>query len=259
MNLSKRIKKSRTKNGLTQLDLSEKSGVSLRTIQRIENDEVTPSIYSLNKISEVLNEDFSSSKNKAIFKKTYVFILLGIISLTLGFYYVGFKEVPPPPFDYWKQVYQELNTSDGGYIKYYDTNCYGSDGTDCDIIVLKYLNDNIQWKTTIGGNSWDYVEDILETEDGYFVLGQTGSYGVGNNDVYLTKLDLMGNELWFKTYGDSLNDYGRVITPSNDNKNEYIIKGEKQNCPTPNDWGNCYMEELVIKVNGKGDNLYDNY
>ena len=157
--------------------------------------------------------------------------------------------------DYWKQVYQELNTSDGGYLKYYDTNCYGSDGTDCDIIVLKYLNDNIQWKTTIGGNSWDYVEDILELEDGYFVLGQTGSYGVGNNDVYLTKLDLMGNELWFRTYGDSLNDYGREITPSNVHKNEYIIKGEKQNCPTPNDWENCSMQELVIKINGKGDQL----
>ena len=255
MTLSKRIKESRINNGLTQLDLSEKTGVSLRTIQRIENEEVTPSIYSLNKISEVLNEDFGSSENKNILKKTYIFILLGIISLTLGFYYISFKELPPPPFDYWKEVYQELNTSDGGYIKYYDTNCYGSDGTDCDIIVLKYLNDNIQWKTTIGGNSWDYVEDILEVKDGYLVLGQTGSYGVGNNDVYLTKLDLLGNELWFKTYGDSLNDYGRVITPSNENNNEYIIKGEKQNCPKPNDWENCYMEELVFKINGKGDKL----
>jgi len=51
-----------------------------------------------------------------------------------------------------------------------------------------------------------------------------------------------------------LNDYGRVITPSNDN-NEYIINGEKQNCPKPNDWENCYMEELVIKINEKGDKL----
>ena len=76
MNLSKRIKKTRIKNGLTQLDLSEKSGLTLRTIQRIENEEVTPSIYSLNRISEVLNEDFSSSENKSIFKKSYVFILL---------------------------------------------------------------------------------------------------------------------------------------------------------------------------------------
>ena len=76
MNLSKRIKKTRIKNGLTQLDLSEKSGLTLRTIQRIENEEVTPSIHSLNRISEVLNEDFSSSENKSIFKKSYVFICL---------------------------------------------------------------------------------------------------------------------------------------------------------------------------------------
>ena len=253
MTLSKKIRKSRKKNGLTQLDLSEKSGVSLRTIQRIENNEVTPSIYSLKKISEVLNEDFSSIETKTIFKKTFILILLGIISLTTVFYYFGVKELPPPTVDYWKQVYQELNTSDGGYIKYYDTNCYGSDGTDCDIIVLKYFNENIQWKTTIGGNSWDYVEDVLEIEDGYLVLGQTGSYGAGNNDVYLTKLDLLGNEVWFKTYGDSLNEYGRVIRQSNDNKNEYIIKGEQQNCPKPNDWENCYMEELVIRINEKGD------
>ena len=110
MTLSKRIKESRINNGLTQLDLSEKTGVSLRTIQRIENEEVTPSIYSLNKISEVLNEDFCSSENKNILKKNYIFILLGIISLTLGFYYISFKELPPPPYDYWKEVYQELNT-----------------------------------------------------------------------------------------------------------------------------------------------------
>ena len=35
------------------------------------------------------------------------------------------------------------------------------------------------------------VEEIKE--DGYFVLGQTGYYGVGNHDVYLTKLDLLMN------------------------------------------------------------------
>jgi len=94
MKLSKRIKKSRIKNGLTQLDLSEKSGVSLRTIQRIENNEVTPSIYSINKISAILNEDFSASKNTSLLKKAYAFISFGIISLLIGFYDPIFKELP---------------------------------------------------------------------------------------------------------------------------------------------------------------------
>jgi len=120
------------------------------------------------------------------------------------------------------------------------------------------LNDRVQWETKIGGNSWDYVEDILEVDDGYLVLGQTSSYGVGNNDVYLTKLDLMGNELWFRTHGDFLNDYGRLILPSNDNESEYIIKGEQQNCPIPipDDWVNCYMKELLIKINSNGREIY---
>ena len=93
----------------------------------------------------------------------------------------------------------EKATSDGGKIIFYDTDCYGSDGTDCDIIVEKYLGEKLEWSAKVGGNSWDYAEDVLEVEDGYLVLGNTGSYGIGNNDVYLTKLDRKGNELWFRT------------------------------------------------------------
>jgi len=55
MKLGPKIKNLRKKKGLTQFDLSEKSGLSLRTIQRIENNENKPSIYSLRKIGEVLD------------------------------------------------------------------------------------------------------------------------------------------------------------------------------------------------------------
>lgn len=155
--------------------------------------------------------------------------------------------------------YEELNTSDGGIIKYYHTDCYGSDGTNCDIIIEKYINGELQWKTIVGGNSWDYVEDVLEVKDGFLVLGNTGSYGVGNNDVYLTKLDLEGNEKWFRTYGGFFNDYGRTIKPSNDYHKGYIIRGEKQHCLTQNVSEKCYMEDLFIRVGENGDNLFDNY
>ena len=59
MKLGTKIKELRKKKGLTQRDLSEKSGLSLRTIQRIENDENKPSVYSLRKIGEVLNHRFN--------------------------------------------------------------------------------------------------------------------------------------------------------------------------------------------------------
>lgn len=34
-------------------------------------------------------------------------------------------------------ISEEMLTSDGGKIKFYETDCYGSDGSDCDIIVEK--------------------------------------------------------------------------------------------------------------------------
>jgi len=148
----------------------------------------------------------------------------------------------------------EIITSDGGKINFYDTDCYGSDGTDCDIVVEKYLGERLEWSAKIGGNSWDYVGNVLEVENGFLVLGSTGSYGQGNNDVYLTKLDKNGEEMWFRTYGNFYNDYGRTILPLEDTSG-YIIKGEEQVCPTENVSDRCYMKELIIRIAANGDNL----
>ena len=45
----------------SQKELSEQTGLTLRTIQRIENNEVKPSLYSLKVIGEVLKTDFSET------------------------------------------------------------------------------------------------------------------------------------------------------------------------------------------------------
>ena len=55
MKIGEHIKEIRISKGFTQVELSEKSGIAVRTIQRIENGEVTPSIYSLNAIGTALD------------------------------------------------------------------------------------------------------------------------------------------------------------------------------------------------------------
>lgn len=55
MNYQTNIKELREQKGLSQEELSEASGVSLRTIQRIENGEGTPRESTLNTIAESLN------------------------------------------------------------------------------------------------------------------------------------------------------------------------------------------------------------
>ena len=53
------IKELRIKKGLTQEELADKTELSARTIQRIENGEVDPRAYSLQMIAKALDVDFS--------------------------------------------------------------------------------------------------------------------------------------------------------------------------------------------------------
>lgn len=70
------IKEVRKQKGLTQVELSDKTNISVRTIQRIEKDTVEPSLYSLKLISEVLEVDFLKIKSK--YSMTFIRELLGI-------------------------------------------------------------------------------------------------------------------------------------------------------------------------------------
>ena len=70
------IKEVRKLKGLTQVELADGTNISVRTIQRIEKDAVEPSLYSLKRISEILDVDLLKIKN--INSMAYVKKLLGI-------------------------------------------------------------------------------------------------------------------------------------------------------------------------------------
>ena len=59
MEFGARLKEIRTSLNCSQKELSEQTGLTLRSIQRIENNEVKPSLYSLKVIGEALNTDLS--------------------------------------------------------------------------------------------------------------------------------------------------------------------------------------------------------
>jgi len=59
METGKLIKELRIKKGMTQEELADKTEVSTRTIQRIENGDVDPRAYTLQMIAKALDVDFS--------------------------------------------------------------------------------------------------------------------------------------------------------------------------------------------------------
>jgi transcriptional regulator with XRE-family HTH domain len=65
MEFGERLKELRTSLNCSQKELSEKTGLTLRTIQRIENNEVKPSLYSIKAIGEALKTDLSDFVKKS--------------------------------------------------------------------------------------------------------------------------------------------------------------------------------------------------
>lgn len=149
-------------------------------------------------------------------------------------------------------------TPDGGYILFFNTPCSSTSGKGCDMIVQKYSKmEVLEWEKTYGGNSWDYIEDVLISSTGYYILGNTSSFGKGNLDVYLIKTDSKGEELWAKTYGGLFNEYGRKLSASKHLENSIIIEGERQICPTDNVSDQCSYVPFIFRVNATGQGTTD--
>lgn len=72
MDLGDKIKAARAQKGLTQKELAQRAKLTQRTIQRIENHEVEPSVYSLNKISEILEFDFLTEKLRIMKRRNQI-------------------------------------------------------------------------------------------------------------------------------------------------------------------------------------------
>ena len=94
MDLGDKIKNARSENGITQKELAEKTGLTERTIQRIENHEVEPSVYSLNKISEILKFDFTKEKLHIMKRRNqiiYTVMIVWTIALAFNLFFTEFS------------------------------------------------------------------------------------------------------------------------------------------------------------------------
>lgn len=97
-----------------------------------------------------------------------------------------------------------IQTKDHGYIIAGNTSSFGAGGSDMYAIKLD-SNAQIQWTKTIGGIRDEYAYSVIQTNDmGYLLAGSTRTYGDTTSDasVYLVKLDINGNLVWTKTYGN---------------------------------------------------------
>ncbi|MBW2000208.1 MAG: hypothetical protein JRJ29_19900, partial [Deltaproteobacteria bacterium] len=79
--------------------------------------------------------------------------------------------------------------TDGGYIVVGHTDSYGA-GNDDFWLVKVDPDGNLEWDKTFGGNLDDMAHSVQQTTDGgYIAVGYTYSYGAGQTDFYIIKLN----------------------------------------------------------------------
>ena len=105
---------------------------------------------------------------------------------------------------------------DSSYLAVGQTASYGSGGEDAYLVKMSRTG-NLSFAKAIGGTLYEDALSIIKTMDGgYAFVGKTHSYGAGQADVYLVKLDNAANVSWVKAYGGTTHDYGYNLIQTTD-------------------------------------------
>ena len=94
-------------------------------------------------------------------------------------------------------------TEDGNVLAVGATNHLHSPPYSGDALFMKLtLDGDVLWEQTWGGDGYEQAWSVVLAEDGdYYIFGETDSYGAGDRDFFLLKIDKDGTEDWFQTYG----------------------------------------------------------
>lgn len=91
--------------------------------------------------------------------------------------------------------------SDGSIVLVAETNSFGAGMMDVQAIKTD-ANGSVLWNKTYGGTDKDVSKTIYPTSDGGYIVGAISrSFGWINPDMWLLKLDAMGDTTWTRHYG----------------------------------------------------------
>jgi len=107
---------------------------------------------------------------------------------------------------------------------------------------------DLVWRTYILGEDEDRAKAILSTDDGYVMAGTTESYGHGDFDAYIVKLDKSGKKVWFNAFGGEDDEAAEDIIATDDG---YIMVGSTDS------FGLNYKDVYVIRTDKEGKKIWE--
>jgi uncharacterized delta-60 repeat protein len=119
-------------------------------------------------------------------------------------------------------------------------------GSDDALVLRLDGRGNVKWEKVYGGGDYDRANAVAVAPNGDIIIaGETKSFGAGNTDAWVLRLDENGDVKWGKTYGGSDNDgaSGVAIAPNGD----IIVVGDTKS------FGAGGYDLWVLRLNGEGN------
>ncbi len=156
-----------------------------------------------------------------------------------------------------------FQTTDGGYIV-----AGSSDSNDGDVSgnhgqrdgwVLKLdINGTIEWQKSYGGSGWEGFASVEQTSDGGYILAGSSSDSNdgdvsgnhGGGDVWIIKIDFIGNLQWQKSLGGSGNEWSSTIHQTLDGG--YIVAGQSDSNDGDVSGNNGFKDYWIVKLDVNG-------
>jgi hypothetical protein len=178
------------------------------------------------------------------FKRLYLSILISFPLIVLaqepiGLTFGGQKE---------DIGYDILQCSDGGYILCGSTKSFGNGNLDIYVLKLNGLG-HVEWMKTYGWEHDDLVRSVVEINGDFLILGDAWDFGYSRLDMYLIKIDAMGNKLWDKQYGTNSKDTGYDILVLDDGT--IALLGYSRKADPAGDI-------FIVKVDNEGNEIWRN-
>lgn len=167
----------------------------------------------------------------------------------------------------WTEFSDVIATSDGGFLV--SGRVHGSSGMkigeSSTLIAIKldrFANES--WRFQIHGPLCE-AASVIESEDGYFLLGTKSSLDGIKSDVVLLKLDNFGKEVWRKSFGGSsfdravafdLDPNGDIVIVAETTSDDGDAEGNSGSKLTVNGITIEFSSTLVLKVSREGNLIW---
>jgi hypothetical protein len=120
------------------------------------------------------------------------------------------------------------------------------------VLLIPFIgqSQNINFIKSYGNNGYDYGRDIKQDVDtGYIATGSSSSFTSGNADVFLLKVDSLGNFKWSYPYGGAGADWGESVVVTLDSS--YAVGGYT------NSFGAGGFDFYLVRTNNIGVPLWE--